>query len=117
MATVDIPEQPVNGHLKPAAEDAPKGSNGASVSKPAKLWIRLEESSNPGRDEHLLREVVKLLMNYPGKDQVALRIQTDGRTVIGELPRVPVKYCQELHEELTAMVGEGCVEVVGGAEA
>ena len=93
------------------------GDNGASRPSPAKLWIRLEESSNPGHDEHMLREVIKLLLNYPGEGSVALRIKTDGKTVIGELPRVSVRYCQELHRELAAVVGEAGVEMVGGVEA
>ena len=46
-------------------------------------------------------------MNYPGDGEVALRIQTEGRTVIGELPSLSVSYCPELHEELEAMVGAG----------
>ena len=62
-------------------------------------------------------EVVKLLLNYPGEGHVALRIKTDGKTVIGELPSVSIKYCPELHLELVAMVGEGAVDVVGGVEA
>ena len=68
---------------------------------------RLEESSNPGQDEHKLREVVKLLMNYPGEGSVGLRIRTEGKTVIGELPFISVKYCPELHSDLAQMVGEG----------
>ena len=65
-------------------------------------------------DEYLLRGVVKLLMNYPGNGAVGLRIISDGRTVIGELPELPISYCPELHEELEAMVGAAGVEVEGG---
>ena len=90
----------------------PYGQNGTSRAPSTKLWIRLEESSNRGHDEYMLREVVKLLRNYPGNDPVALRIETDGRVVIGELPEDSVKYCQKLYQELVAMVGEGGVEVV-----
>ncbi len=89
------------------------GSNGAAP-RSAKLWIRLEESSDPVHDEYLLRGVVKLLMNYPGNGPVGLRIITEGRTVIGELPELPINYCPELHEELEMMVGAGGVEVEGG---
>ena len=89
------------------------GSNGAAPAA-AKLWIRIEESSDPVQDEYLLRGVVKLLMNYPGDGPVALRIRSDGRTVIGELPFVSVSYCAELHDELEAMVGAGGVELDGG---
>ena len=49
--------------------------NGSHEAVPPRLWIRLEESSNPGQDEHLLREVVKVLLNYPGDSPVALKIK------------------------------------------
>ena len=119
--TTEAAAHTTNGASAPASSHTSNGKTGTSPSPapaPAsKLWIRLEESSNPGRDEHMLREVVKLLMNYPGEGRVGLRIKTDGKTVIGDLPSVSVKYCQELHQELVAMVGEGGVEVVGWVTA
>ena len=95
-----------------APTPASTAKNGVSL-PPAKLWIKLEESSNPGQDEHKLREVVKLLMNYPGEGSVGLRIRTEGKTVIGELPFISVKYCPELHSDLAQMVGEGGIHVEG----
>ncbi len=94
-------------------EQAATAANGAA----SKLWIRLEESSDPVHDEYMLRGIVKLLMNHPGEAPVGLRILSGGRTVIGELPFVSVSYCAELHEELEAMVGAGGVEVEGAGVA
>jgi DNA polymerase-3 subunit alpha len=115
----EVPANTQNGASSPTSTGTgtSNGKNGTSPAPSTKLWIRLEESSNPGHDEHLLRGVVKLLLNYPGEGSVGLKIKTDGRTVIGELPSVSIGYCDELHQELVAMVGEGAVEVVGGAEA
>ncbi len=87
--------------------------NGAHAATSQKLWISLEESSNPGQDEHLLREVVKLLLNYPGDCPVALKIKTNGKLVKVDLPVAPVAYCQELHNDLTEMVGESGIEMEG----
>ena len=87
--------------------------NGVHKAIPPKLWIRLEESSNPGQDEHLLREVVKLLLNYPGNCPVALKIKTNGKLVRGDLPFASVSYCQQLHDDLTEMVGESGIEMEG----
>jgi DNA polymerase III alpha subunit len=112
MPTSELTTRTVNG-TPPSADVEPR-ANGASAPSRTKLWIRLEESTDPGKDEHLLREVVKLLMNHPGSSPVALRIKTDGKVVIGELPLVSVSYCEELHQDLVAMVGEGAVEVEGG---
>jgi DNA polymerase-3 subunit alpha len=113
------PEPELPAHKVSVTTTSPSGNasgwkNGASAASLPKLWIRLEESSNPGQDEHMLREVVKLLLNYPGKGPVALRIKTDGKMVIGELPFVSVNFCPELHRELVAMGGEAGVEVGGG---
>ena len=102
---------PVNG-ARARANGTAKQANGTSPAPPAmKLWIGLEESDHPGQDEHLLREVVRLLLNYPGDCPVALRIKTNGKMVRGELPFAAVRYCDELHRELASMVGEGKVEV------
>ena len=79
------------------------------------MWIRLEESSNPGQDESLLREVVKLLLNYPGDCPVALKIKTNGKLVKVDLPVASVSYCEELRDELAQMVGESSVEMEGDA--
>ena len=89
--------------------------NGAHAVSTQKLWIRLEETSNPGQDENLLREVVKMLLNYPGDCPVALKINTNGRLVRVDLPLASVSYCQELHDDLTEMVGESGIEMEGDA--
>ena len=99
-----------------ATYHAGDGPNGASPTAP-KLWIRLEESNDPVHDERLLRNLVKLLMNYPGQGAVGLRIVSDGRTVLGDLPDVPINYCPELREELEAMVGAGALELEGDGVA
>ena len=113
--SVSLPGSPVEGVANvPSSPKADANGSNSAAPRSAKLWIRLEESSDPVRDEYLLRGVVKLLMNYPGKGAVGLRIITEGRTVIGELPELPIDYCPELHEELEIMVGAGSVEVEGG---
>ena len=99
-------------HGSSPSATAKDGGNGHSPPA-AKLWIRLEESSDPVQDERLLRGVVKLLMNYPGEGAVGLRIISEGRTVIGDLPLLSINYCPELHEELESMVGAGGLEIEG----
>ena len=110
-----------NGQVAPdnpaEVDEVTSQENGASEVVQPKLWIRLEESSNPGQDEHLLREVVKVLLNYPGDCPVSLKIKTNGKQVIGELPFASVSYSQDLHEDLAEMVGEAGIEVEGGVAA
>jgi DNA polymerase-3 subunit alpha len=114
-----LTEAPLHSHNDASANDSTEPSNvknGLSRDPSTKIWIRLEESNNPRQDEHMLRGVVKLLMNYPGEGTVGLRIKTEGKTVIGDLPFISVKYCQELHQELVAIVGDGGVEIMGLAK-
>jgi DNA polymerase-3 subunit alpha len=85
--------------------------NGRNRVSTEKLWVSLEESNDPGKDEHLLREVMKLLMNHPGTNPVFLRIKTDGKLVTGELPSVSIEYWENLHEELVDIVGESGVHL------
>ncbi|MDP6102110.1 MAG: OB-fold nucleic acid binding domain-containing protein, partial [Dehalococcoidia bacterium] len=115
VSTSETSARTQNGAYASTSIDSPNQQNGTPPAPPTKLWIRLEESNNPGHDAHMLRGVVKLLKNYPGDGHVGLKISTDGKTVIGELPEVSVEYCRELHMALVDMVGEDGVEVVGWA--
>ena len=96
-----------NGHS--TTENGNKTVDTTSIRK---LWIRMEETDNPGHDEYILREVVKLLMNYPGQDKVGFKIVTDGRTVIGDLPLVNVEYSDDLASEISGILGEGKTELI-----
>ena len=87
--------------------------NGAHSAPSPKLWIRLEESANPGQDEHLLREVVKVLLNYPGDSPVALKIKTNGKLVKVDLPVASISFCEDLRNDLAEMVGEAGIEIEG----
>ncbi|MQF49071.1 DNA polymerase III subunit alpha, partial [SAR202 cluster bacterium AC-647-N09_OGT_505m] len=110
-STLELPAHTGNGTSN--SSDGSNGNNRTSATPShAKLWIRVEESSSPGHDEHMLRELVKLLLNYPGDGSVALRIMTDGKMVVGEMPSVSIRYCTELHQELVTIVGEEAIEVV-----
>ena len=88
--------------------------NGAHSAPPQKLWIRMEESANPGQDEHLLREVVKVLLNYPGESPVALKIKTNGKLVKVDMPVASISFCEELRSDLAEIVGEAGIEIEGG---
>ena len=64
------------------------------------VYLNIAESEDALEDAHRLREVVRLLLEYPGKDRVNLEIHTGGRRVIMELPVVSTGYCAELKERL-----------------
>jgi DNA polymerase-3 subunit alpha len=71
--------------------------------------LGLTESDDTVGDAHLLREVVRVLLEYPGKDRVHLVIHTGGRRVLMELPVVSTGYCEELKQRLEELLGPGTV--------
>ena len=71
--------------------------------------ITLVESDDAGEDAHLLREVIRTLLEFPGSDRVHLEISMPGKRVLMELPVVTTGYCPELQERLEALLGAGSV--------
>ena len=65
-------------------------------------------------DAHLLREVIGVLLEYPGTDRVNLEIHTGGGRVVMELPVVSTGYCEELCQRLGTLLGPDRVRLLGG---
>ena len=74
--------------------------NGYRDSSGRTVFLNISESDDALEDAHRLREVIRLLLEYPGKDRVNLEIHTGGRRVVLELPVVSTGYCQELKDRL-----------------
>ena len=72
------------------------------------------ESDDPTEDAHLLREVIGVLLEYPGTDRVNLEIHTGGGRVVRELPVVSTGYCEELCQRLGTLLGPDRVRLLGG---
>ena len=73
------------------------------------MFLGISESDDPVEDSHLLREVIRMLLEYPGKDRVNLEIYTGGRRVVMELPVVSTGYTEELRERLEELLGANSV--------
>ncbi len=73
------------------------------------VFLGIAESDDPIEDAHRLREVIRLLLEYPGKDRVNLEIHTGGRRVVLELPVVSTGYCAELKGRLEELLGADSV--------
>ena len=59
----------------------------------------------------LLREVIGVILEYPGRDRVNLEIRTAGRRVIMDMPVVSTGYCDPLRERLEELLGADTVTV------
>ena len=73
--------------------------------------LKIKESSDAIDDAYLLREVVQVLLEYPGKDRVNLRIQTGGKQVVMELPVISTGYTDEMKSRLEILLGLNSVEL------
>jgi DNA polymerase III alpha subunit len=99
------------------ANGSRKSTSFAVVTKTANtraVVLAIQESSNALEDAHLLREVIQVLLEYPGKDRVNLQIHTKGKRVLMELPVVSTGYCDELKGRLEGVLGEDTVALQGG---
>ena len=87
------------------------GNGGGAVSGIATrtVFLGIAESDDAVEDAHLLREVIRMLLEYPGKDRVNLEIHTGGRRVVMELPVVSTGYCEELRGRLEELLGANSV--------
>ena len=103
-----------NGSGKPTAKKTPgNGINGDHGRMEANKLVSLgvTESDDPARDALLLREVIGVMLEYPGRDRVNLDIKTSGKRVLMDLPVVSTGYCEGLHQRLEEILGPDTVAV------
>lgn len=81
-------------------------------SEPQKVvLLAITETDDPGRDAHLLREVIGVLLEYPGRDRVNLEIRTGEKRIRMDLPVVSTGYSDGLHTRLEELLGPDTVVV------
>jgi DNA polymerase-3 subunit alpha len=126
------PEKPIITVAKQAAviNDSPV-PNGGVVSngftykpeeKPApkqrhKLIITIKDSGDSDRDANSLRRVVYTMKEFPGHDEVSLRIPSEGKIVKLKIANLYTDYTDELRQRITELVGEEGLKVETIAEA
>ena len=73
--------------------------------------LAVTESDDPSRDAHLLREVIGVLLEFPGRDRVNMDIRTGEKLVRLDLPVVSTGYSEGLHARLEDLLGPDTVAV------
>jgi DNA polymerase-3 subunit alpha len=71
------------------------------------LVLVLQQTEDDVHDLDMLSEVVEMLEDYPGRDEVSISVDVEGRVVKLRLSKIFVRYCPELEARLTAVIGEG----------
>ena len=74
-----------------------------------RLTLTLRQTADRQNDTVVLRKVMTVLKDYPGKDEAKLEIVNGERTTHLRLPKTG--YCPELHQRLAQLVGEAGVGV------
>ncbi len=100
-----------NGNGRRVSE-GPGNGMAASESGGRTVSIDVMETEDASADAHLLREVVGVLLEYPGSDKIRLQIHTGGHRVVMDLPTVSTGYCTTLQERLETLLGHNKAEIL-----
>jgi DNA polymerase-3 subunit alpha len=93
------------------AQEAPSGGGYTPAGSNRVVNLGVSETDDPAQDALLLREVIGVILEYPGRDRVNLEIRTLGKKVLMDLPVVSTGYCPSLHERLEDLLGPDTVTV------
>ncbi len=104
-APVEAPQAAGGAHVK-APQARPASQNGsAAVGGDRSLNVRLRETGRAREDQALLDDVLRLLMDHLGDDDVKLEIATEGKLVTLRWPTVRVDASPDLEQRLLALLG------------
>jgi hypothetical protein len=82
-----------------------------------KLIITISDSGDSERDANCLRRVVYTMKEFPGADEVSLRVPHEGKVVKLKIANLNTDYTPELRQRIVELVGEEGlkVELIAGA--
>ncbi len=83
------------------AEETPADT---ALTKSHRLVISLTQTSDEDSDVASLRKLIDTLKDFPGEDEVSLRLENGEK--IDKLKLANTSYCPELHQRLVELVGE-----------
>jgi DNA polymerase-3 subunit alpha len=93
-----------NGNVyKPEEQPMPK--------KRYKLIITIQDSGDSEKDANCLRRVVYTMKEFPGQDEVSLRIPNEGKIVKLKIANLNTDYTPELRHRITELVGEAGLKI------
>jgi len=98
-----------------AAEAAPAAAKEPEPPPPPakrqRLLILLSQTSDAAGDTARLHQLVDILRDFPGRDEVNLSVVNGGRIINLKLSNIYTSYCPELHRRLVELVGEEGLKV------
>ncbi len=95
-----------NGHAQIG-----EGHGRPAVPSSNRLVKLIVDEEDHHHDANTLREVIGVMLEYPGQDRVNLEIRTLGRRVLMDLPVVSTGYCDDLRVRVEDLLGPDTVAV------
>jgi DNA polymerase-3 subunit alpha len=76
-----------------------------------RLVLSIAQTSDEDSDAAYLRKLISTLKDFPGQDEVSLRITNEEKVISLRLSSISTNYCPELHQRLVELVGEDGVRI------
>ncbi len=71
-----------------------------------RLVISISQTSDKDTDIAYLHKLIDTLKEFPGQDEVSLRVTNEEKIINLKLSNMRTGYCPELHQRLVELVGE-----------
>jgi len=78
----------------------------ATSAESRRLVISITQTSDEGSDIAYLHKLINTLRDFPGEDEISLRVTNEEKVVNLKLFNMSVNYCPELYQRLVELVGE-----------
>jgi len=83
----------------------------AAPEKGRQLVIHLTQTSDAENDITYLNKLINIMKDFPGYDEVSLRITNGEKVFTLKLPDLTIDYSPELHKRLVGVVGEKGINI------
>jgi hypothetical protein len=74
--------------------------------KSRRLVVTITQTGDEASDVAYLQKLIDTLKDFPGQDEVNLRVVSEGKVIKLKLSNMSANYCPELHQRLVELVGE-----------
>jgi len=89
-----------------APVDAEEAVANTAPAEGRRLVISISQTSDEARDITSLHRLIDTFRDFPGQDEVSLRVASEEKVINLRLSNIYTNYCPELHQRLVELVGE-----------
>jgi len=82
------------------------------VSDTNRLIINISQSEDEEADKAVFHKLIDILKDFPGEDEVRLRVINKDKVYNLKMPHIYINYCPELHNKLAEVVGDSGIKLM-----